>query len=147
MTSINIIALNKKFAFMRWSFLGAFCPKYLYNTISNCIFTKQGVLKIVHFLKWAKNWDIRLPSIKLLPEKVFPYELELFWSLLSQIHGHTYSKCIFTIQGVQKKWTMPWHRLKMELYDFNHYCYSPKKKFMRLSLLVSFGPKYIDILI
>ena len=29
MTSINIIALNKKFAFMRWSFLGAFCPKYL----------------------------------------------------------------------------------------------------------------------
>ena len=30
-----------------------------------------------------------------------------------------------TIQGVQK-WT--WHRLKMEIYDFNHYCCSPKKK-------------------
>ena len=37
------------------------------------------------------------------PEKVFPYELELLWSILSPIHVHIYSKCILTIQGVPKK--------------------------------------------
>ena len=36
------------------------------------------------------------------PEKVFPYELEPLGSLLSPIHGHTYSKWILTIQGVLK---------------------------------------------
>ena len=36
------------------------------------------------------------------PKKVFPYELELFWGLLAPINGYTYSKYIFTIQGVPK---------------------------------------------
>ena len=42
MTSINILALQKQFSFKRWSFLGAFFPKYI---DSKSILTIQGVLK------------------------------------------------------------------------------------------------------
>ena len=49
------------------------------------------------------------------PEKVFHFELEPFGSLLSPIHGHTYLKCIFTIQGVLKMknamiWAKNWDK-------------------------------------
>ena len=49
------------------------------------------------------------------PKKVFHFELEPFGSLLSPIHGHTYSKCIFTIQGVLKMknamiWAKNWDK-------------------------------------
>ena len=54
------------------------------------------------------------------PEKVFHFGLEPFGSLLSEIHGHTYSKCIFTIQGVLKiKNAMIW--AKIEINDLNQY--------------------------
>ena len=37
------------------------------------------------------------------PQKVFLYEVETFWSLLSKyIYIHTYFMCIFTVQGVLK---------------------------------------------
>ena len=42
------------------------------------------------------------------------------WTYLFKVYFHH--------TGCPKKWTMPWHRLKMEIYDFNHYCCSPKKK-------------------
>ena len=41
-------------------------------------------------------------NILALPKKKFHYELEAFWEPSGPIHGHTYSKCIFTIQGVLK---------------------------------------------
>ena len=70
------------------------------------------------YSQWAKSEVYDINQYSCSPEKVFPYELELFWSLLSPIHGHTYSKCIFTIQGVPKmknakKWA------KVEINDFN----------------------------
>ena len=55
------------------------------------------------------------------PEKVFHCELEPFGNLLSPIHGHTYSKCIFTIQGVLKMknamiWAKNWDKLLQSIY-------------------------------
>ena len=78
----------------------------------------QGVLKMENFLEWAKIEIYDFHQYSCSPEKVFPYELELFWSLLSPIYGHTYSKCILTIQGVPnmknaEKWA------KVEINDFN----------------------------
>ena len=47
MNSINLVALPKKFSFMRWRLFGYFCQNtYIYiYTYFMCIFTVQGVLK------------------------------------------------------------------------------------------------------
>ena len=65
---------------------------------------------------------------KVAPRKSFPLWVGAFlepfvpntWTYLFKVYFHH--------TGCPKKWTMPWHRLKMEIYDFNHYCCSPKKK-------------------
>ena len=81
------------------------------------------------------------------PEKVFHCELEPFGNLLSPIHGHTYSKCIFTIQGVLKMKKMPWYGLKIEINDFNQYNCSPEKVCLyEVEFLGALCPKYLDIL-
>ena len=53
MTLSIIVALKKKFFFIRLSLWGAFSPKYI-DTYLNCIFTIQGVPKMKNAKKWAK---------------------------------------------------------------------------------------------
>ena len=45
MNSINLVALPKKFSFMRWRLFGAFCQNTYIYTYIMCIFTVQGVLE------------------------------------------------------------------------------------------------------
>ena len=57
---------------------------------------------MVNFLKRAKNCDMTSINIVALPKKFSFMSWNFIWSILSPIHGHTYSKCILTIQGVPK---------------------------------------------
>ena len=52
---------------------------------------------------WLKIEIYEFNQFSCSPEKVFLYEVETFWSLLSKyIYIHTYFMCIFTVQGVLK---------------------------------------------
>ena len=76
MTSINLVALPKKFAFVRWRLFGAFCQIRIY-TYSMCIFTIQGVLKNgqCHEMGLKLKYMISI-IIAAIPKNVFLYEVE-----------------------------------------------------------------------
>ena len=55
MTSINMVALQKKFSYMRWSSFGSLLSQILKYTFSKRIFTIQDVLKMENTMESAKN--------------------------------------------------------------------------------------------
>ena len=89
--------------------LMTFCPKMHQKRF-------QGVLK------YGKGHKIGLKvrymtsiNIVALQKKVFPYEMELFGSLLSPIHKIYLSKVYFHHTRCPKKWKIWWNGLKIEI--------------------------------
>ena len=115
MTLSSIVTLQKKFSFMRCTFLEAYLFQIFRYTFSKCFFTKQDVLKNGKCHEIAKNSEyMNSTKIIALLKKFFLCELEPFWSLLSKKHRYTYSKSIFTLQGVLEmdnamKWAKHWN--------------------------------------
>ena len=65
MTSIKIIAILKKFSFMRRTFFEAYMFQIFRYTFSKCFFTKQDVLKNGKCHEIAKNSKY-MTSIKII---------------------------------------------------------------------------------
>ena len=74
-----------------------------------------------------------------LQKKVSYMRWSFYGSPFSQKLQYTFSKCIITIQDVLKKRKKPYNELKIEIYEFNQFSYSPKKfSCMRLRLFGAF---------
>ena len=55
MTSINIVALPKKYSQVSLSLLGAFCPQYMDILMKSEFSPYRVSKKIENAMKWAKN--------------------------------------------------------------------------------------------
>ena len=76
------------------------------------------------------------------PEKVFLYEVELFWKPFVPNTWIYFFKAYFHYTG----WKIPWNRLKTEIYDFNQYSCSLEKVFIcEVETFWSLLSKYIWI--
>ena len=102
MNSINLVALPKKFSFMRWRLFGAFCQNtYIYiYTYFMCIFTVEDVLKIrqCHDMGLKLKYMISM-IIAAIPKNVFFYEVEPFVSILSK-YIRTLIQSVFHVVGM-----------------------------------------------
>ena len=84
--------------------------------------------------------------VALLQKKVSYMRWSFYGSLFSQRLQYTFSKCIITKQDVLKKRKIPYNGLKIEIYEFNHFSYSPQKVFLyEVETFWSLLSKYIYI--
>ena len=148
MNPINMVALQKKVSYMRWSFYGSLFSQRLQYTFSKCIITIQDVLKKVPY-NGLKIDIYEFNQFSCSPKKVFLYEVETFWSLLSKyIYIYTYFMCIFTVQGVLKNRQCRDMGLKLKyMISMIIDAISKNVFFYEVEHFVSILSKYIHILI
>ena len=99
MTSINLVALPKKFAFVRWTLFGAFCQIRIYILIL-CVFSPYRVSKNrqCHDMGLKLKYMISM-IIAAIPKNVFFYEVEPFVSILSK-YIRTLIQSVFHVVGM-----------------------------------------------
>ena len=64
------------------------------------------------------------------PEKGFIYEMELLWKSFFPKTSIYFFKVYYYHTGCPKKRKIPYNGLKIEIYEFNHFSYSPQKVFL-----------------
>ena len=116
MTSINIVALRKKFSFVRWRLFGAFCQNtYMY--LFYVYFHRTGCPK-----KWTMPWSglkieiYDFNNCSCYPKKCFPLWGGNFHEPLVPNTYIPLFKVYFHHTGCPKKWKMPWNGLKNDVY-------------------------------
>ena len=89
MTFINIATLLKRFVFIRWSLLSAFCPKYI-NILIQSVFLHYGVFQKNGKMQWngLKIGINDVYSYFWAPWKFCLHEVEPFDCLLSKIYRY-----------------------------------------------------------